>query len=235
MEALWSLAGARYLTRSKLLVNSKLPVTVPSTPSGIWKLLNNISVLPGLRGAFGMTSEDVASVFSVLSRGRVPRRDLDVDARDSRLPEYLGIFLPPALRPENISLGLPIYSFKIVLHYATKALDLGVGHEALPAWPLLTQISGSPACRRLLEFSSLRRERPVHLPPVHVIKWATLGSIYKSEETLWTVLFSLGILKVTEQRNHLQFAPLWGLQISNPFAKQQVHVIRYTDVQILIS
>ncbi|KAJ7512609.1 hypothetical protein B0H11DRAFT_1946487 [Mycena galericulata] len=212
LKSLWQLAGARTMQRSKLLINSNLPYH-PGKQSDMKP--QNISTLPILHGAFGMTSDEVARFFSVLSR---PGQVLDLNTPN--LPSVLGVFSPPSLSAADEP-PADIYSFRMILHYVTRVLKLVNEHNDPPSWPLVSQISRSTGCKRLLEHSNLRHLRHVFLPPALEFKRANLASIHKSEEVLWTVLFSLGVLVVRDQGKDRSDA-LWSLRLSSPHARKQL-------------
>ncbi|KAJ7497758.1 hypothetical protein FB451DRAFT_1550559 [Mycena latifolia] len=197
--------------------------------------VKDISLLPSMSGAFGMTRTEVDSLFSVLSYGRHGV----LDRHAARMDLELGVFsLPTIYKDDNPPYA--IYNFDLVLHYAASTLDLDNMHKAVPESPVLQSIS--QICRNLLEESSLRRGRAIVLAPLRTNppKSSPLRFV-KKEEDLWTLLFYWGVLKVTAEGRPNDPDPTWTLEIASTFAEKQLfsafppvpqHALYETDLDI---
>ncbi|KAJ7782302.1 hypothetical protein DFH07DRAFT_790078 [Mycena maculata] len=174
--------------------------------------IENVMSLPSMNGALGMSLQELSDFFSVLSHNRRVR----LSTRQRGLFRLLGRFSPP-FRTEA---GHPpdAYNFNLVLHYVATSLNLQSAHSTLPDSSLLGTISQH--CRSLLENSSLRRGRSVHVAPFHDIDSALFTTFVKHEEALWKLLFFLGALKVTEWKESPD--PMWTMEIASGFAQTQL-------------
>ncbi|KAJ7512614.1 hypothetical protein B0H11DRAFT_800 [Mycena galericulata] len=200
------------LKMSKLLINSNLL----RFPGMNLDHIQNISLRSEVQGAFGVTPKEVSHLFSVLSHNRTV--DLSLDLKKPGISEHLGAFSPPPLSPEDAP-PRNICSFTIVLHHAAQALNLKSEHSTLEVSGPISAISA--ACKSMLIDSNLRRKHPVFIAPVAEIRPSRLLMLYDNEEMLWTCLFCLGVLKVTDQ-GPPDSRPLWALQLSNSFAERQL-------------
>ncbi|KAJ7042379.1 hypothetical protein C8F04DRAFT_1251820 [Mycena alexandri] len=206
ITALMSLAGPSNMKVSKMLVNSTL-FTFAGRP---WDGMKNLSSIPNLQKAYGMTSAEVDSIFSVLSRNRPPTKYLDLS--DARVPRFLGRFTPPSFVNH-------VYTFDLVLQHAATFLKIDSGHKILPDSPLVLSIA--ERCVPLLADSNLRRKRPVYLSPIREIWPLKLNGLRSKEEILWMVLLCLGILMVTDEGSHRP-DQLWALAVRCPTLETQI-------------
>ncbi|KAJ7739020.1 hypothetical protein DFH07DRAFT_983801 [Mycena maculata] len=191
----------------KVLIIGNIPLSQTNSD------IKNITSLPSMDGALGMSLQELNDLFSVLSHNRRVR----LSTRWQRgLFRLLGRISPPfrtqADHPPDA------YNFNLVLHYVATSLNLQSAHRTLPDSSLLGTISQH--CRSLLENSSLRRGRSVHVAPFHEIDSALFTSFVNHEEALWKLLFLLGALKVTERKESPD--PMWTMEIASGFAQTQL-------------
>ncbi|KAJ7709638.1 hypothetical protein B0H17DRAFT_1173808 [Mycena rosella] len=176
--------------------------------------ISNISLHPDMKGAFGMSDKEVDSTFSVLSHCRRVRLQ-----RGPELDRQLGCFSPPLIIDDDASPGA-VYNFNFVLHYAASTLNLNNAHTTPPEVPLLVAVPR--LCGGLLQNSSLRLEREMVLPLLHIHKITSSTPRLVEFATLWRLLFYLGALRVTSQTKDLKVNPLWALEVTSPYIRNQL-------------
>jgi hypothetical protein len=180
--------------------------------------LKNISLSPCLKGAFGVSFEELCDLFSVLSYGR---EDPDLDITEHDLPFKLGEFYPLMTTSDDAPPDA-MYSFPLVLHHIATRLNLDSTNINSPVSPILLRIS--EISRSMLEDSSLHRGRALVVEsPSEILKSLSLATLVKKEESLWTLLLFLGAVKVSRYDHHNS---RWILKIASPFAQNDVRLRR---------
>ncbi|KAJ7162036.1 hypothetical protein C8R46DRAFT_342382 [Mycena filopes] len=203
--------------KPKLLVLGNLPLLEKSP------FIKDVSYHELLQGTFGASTEEADELFLALVRGR-PQAPLEV----TPLRFLMGQFIPPSTSGGSGPLPPPLYSFSLVLHQAAKSYKIENKHQDPPDSPRLRSIS--QRCEHLLQYSNLRQELPMPIPPVRGLRRASLLAHAKNEADLRILLFYLGALVTTFQGKTIQgpgkiiegAGDTWIVVISSDFALRQL-------------
>ncbi|KAJ7649996.1 hypothetical protein FB45DRAFT_886535 [Roridomyces roridus] len=196
-DLLWLSEGP--LKKLLLLVIGNLP---PPT-----KLANlkDISSDPTLQGAFGITPKELDALITVLSWGE--RTQFHFDPKDAKWKRKLGYDPVTAT-----------YNFTLVLHHLSVDLGLENEHKKPPKSSLLRSISKSFA--RLLDYSNLRHDQAVQVPPFSTFNTTSLNKTI--ELPLWQLLYYLGALQIAKKVGRRALDQMWVLVISSDFVKGEL-------------
>ncbi|KAK7005916.1 hypothetical protein R3P38DRAFT_3040354 [Favolaschia claudopus] len=209
----------------KLLVVSNLPFSKfrlnIRPPPGFVKYLRDISAEKSLDGAFGMTLEEVESIFKVLSCNR--RKQL---VAKTELAHKLGYFMPrpsdKLLQPSDKLHQPPgVYNFDLVFYHAATTLELmNLMDPNLRNIDLLWLDEISQSCRHLLEYSSLRRGRDIVVPRFGEYTFEMLLHHADTEQNLYALLYHIGGVSVHDV--HSTPDPMCTMRHGSPFSAYQL-------------
>ncbi|KAJ6507135.1 hypothetical protein C8R47DRAFT_1315474 [Mycena vitilis] len=197
----------RTVKLAKLLVLGNIPLFEPAN-------IQDISLHPYLKGAFGISDQELNDLFAVLSHNRhtKPLRNSE------ELAWTLGRYSPPPMREGDVP-PLAVYGFPLVLNYVATVLNLDNAHKTVQDSPRLKWIS--QCCQHLLQYSGLRQGRQTTMRRIKEFDAGSLVGCLTNEVDLRSLSFFLGAIKVVDPGKGPD-SPLWIAELSSQFARDQL-------------
>ncbi|KAJ6507141.1 hypothetical protein C8R47DRAFT_1209082 [Mycena vitilis] len=196
---------ARQRKISKLLIVGRLPLL---EEMGI----TDISRHSDLKGALGMSEQEVRDIFCVLSHNRHPKTLQIAPNLKTRLGCYI--------EPSTGKAGPPIdvYNFSLVLNHVANEFDLDSAHRTLPDCPHLTWISQN--CQHLLQYSGLHLGRQITMRAIPRVDLDSLVRCFHNDVDFRAVLLFLDAIQVVDYGTGPD--PLWTVEMCSQSARRQL-------------
>ncbi|KAJ6507164.1 hypothetical protein C8R47DRAFT_1209104 [Mycena vitilis] len=190
---------------SKLLIVGRLPLL---EEMGI----TDISRHSDLKGALGMSEQEVRDIFCVLSHNRHPKTLQIAPNLKTRLGCYI--------EPSTGKAGPPIdvYNFSLVLNHVANEFDLDSAHRTLPDCPHLTWISQN--CQHLLQYSGLHLGRQITMRAIPRVDLDSLVRCFHNDVDFRAVLLFLDAIQVVDYGTGPD--PLWTVEMCSQSARRQL-------------